>query len=137
MRVVFADTVYWIALANPQDSLFKIASDAARRFGPYRIITSEMVLVEVLNGLAGEGGLLRWAASALAQDVIDDQDTVMVPQSTSLFREALVLYQARSDKQWSLTDCASFLIMRQQKITEALTYDHHFEQAGFRALLRN
>src|SRR3954453_8028690 len=137
MRAVFADTVYWIALANPQDSLFKIASDAARRFGPDRIITSEMVLVEVLNGLAGEGGLLRGAASALAQDIIDDQDTVMAPQSTSLFREALVLYQARSDKQWSLTDCASFLIMRQQKITEALTYDHHFEQAGFRALPRN
>jgi predicted nucleic acid-binding protein len=46
------------------------------------------------------------------------------------------LYAARLDKQWSLTDCVSFEVMRDMRLTDALASDHHFEQAGFRALLR-
>jgi predicted nucleic acid-binding protein len=53
------------------------------------------------------------------------------------FPAALDLFRRRSDKNWSLTDCSSFLIMQKMAISEALTYDLHFEQAGFRALLRD
>jgi predicted nucleic acid-binding protein len=46
-----------------------------------------------------------------------------------------VFYESRPDKAWSLTDCISFVVMNQHGLTEALTGDHHFEQAGFTALL--
>ena len=55
----------------------------------------------------------------------------------SCFGTALALYQERPDKSWSLTDCASFLIMDQRQTTEALTHDRHFEQRGYQALLRD
>jgi predicted nucleic acid-binding protein len=61
----------------------------------------------------------------------------VVPQTPELFRDALALYGDRVDQSWSLTDCASFLIMEQRQITEALTHDRHFEQRGYSALLRD
>lgn len=64
-----------------------------------------------------------------------DAQTTVVPSSTSLWRRGLVLFAERSDKEWSLTDCISFVVMHEFELTEALTADHHFEQAGFVALL--
>jgi predicted nucleic acid-binding protein len=61
---------------------------------------------------------------------------VMVPASQELLDRGVTLYRQRPDKDWSLTDCISFVVMRERGITEALTADHHFEQAGFVALLR-
>ena len=61
----------------------------------------------------------------------------MLHDTSLQFREALDYYRARQDKEWSLVDCASILIMQTEGITEALTHDHHFEQAGFKVLLRN
>jgi hypothetical protein len=60
----------------------------------------------------------------------------VVPASTSLFDEALGMFHSHRDKEWGLTDCISFLVMRREGVMDALTSDHHFEQAGFRALLR-
>lgn len=136
MRLVFADTAYWVALIYSRDFLAEAAAKAPTRFGPFRIMTSEMVLAELLNELSARSERLRRAAVRLVQGTMDNPQTEIIPQSTALFQRALTLYSDRPDKQWSLTDCASFVIMNQQKITEALTYDHHFEQAGFRALLR-
>ena len=61
----------------------------------------------------------------------------VVPQTSLQFREAFDLYKNRADKEWSLTDCASFNLMKERGITEALALDVHFEQAGFVALLRS
>lgn len=61
----------------------------------------------------------------------------VVPQSRESFNRALALYKARPDKRFSLADCRCFDVMRQEGITEALTYDHHFVQEGFTALLRS
>jgi hypothetical protein len=59
-----------------------------------------------------------------------------VPASSGLFAQALDLYHQHRDKEWTLTDCTSFLVMRERDITGVLTGDHHFEQAGFTALLK-
>jgi predicted nucleic acid-binding protein len=60
----------------------------------------------------------------------------VIPASADLFEAGLRLHADRSDKAWSLTDCFSFVVMEQRGIRQALTFDHHFEQAGFEALLR-
>ncbi len=60
----------------------------------------------------------------------------IVPVSQKLFHGGYELYKARMDKGWSLTDCMSFVVMVEQQLSEAMTHDQHFEQAGFKALLR-
>lgn len=136
MRRVFADTSYWIALLNPRDSLHHRALSLSSSLGPVRLVTSEMVLTEFLNDLAPRGGLLRSAAVELVERLQTDPNVQVIVQSSDRFQEALGLYAARGDKGWSHTDCSSFWIMRENGVQESLTYDRHFEQAGFRALLR-
>jgi predicted nucleic acid-binding protein len=136
MRAVFADAGYWVAIGNSRDALHARATAVAEQLGEHRIVTTEMVLVEVLNGFSECGNYLRTKAAELVRVLIEDPEIEAVPQTPELFREALELYQNRPDKSWSLTDCASFLIMDQRQIAEALTHDRHFEQRGYRALLR-
>jgi uncharacterized protein len=62
--------------------------------------------------------------------------TTVVPFDSTLMNRGLALFASRSDKDWSLTDCVSFLVMNDRGITDALTADHHFEQAGFVAVLK-
>lgn len=135
MRTVFADANYWIGLFNPNDDLHGAAVRASQALGRARIVTSEMVLTEVLNGL-GKFQALRGRTAAAIDAIMSDPNTEVEPQSSILFREALVLYRQHQDKEWGLTDCASFVIMRRRGLREALTFDHHFEQAQFVALMR-
>jgi predicted nucleic acid-binding protein len=136
MRIIFAGTAYWIAIINPRDELHRVAIALSAEVGEHRIVTSELVLVEVLNMLSAYGSALRHGAVELVQTISADETVDLVPQSVPLFQSALALYRDRPDKQWSLTDCASFRVMEQRQIREALTHDRHFEQYGFRALLR-
>lgn len=96
-----------------------------------------MVLTELLNAFAERGTAFRHAATELVKRLRQDANTRIVPQTSAQFDEALQLYRNRQDKEWSHTDCASFRVMENDRITEALTYDQHFEQAGFKALLRS
>jgi len=95
-----------------------------------------MVVVEVLNALGSRGENVRVKAGESIRQLREAPNVTIVPQTSALFSEALVFYQGHKDKEWSATDCASFLIMRERGLTEALTSDRHFEQAGFTALLR-
>jgi len=96
-----------------------------------------MVLVEVLNGFSAEGAHFRRSVAVFVPKIIEDKVIDLVPQTSELFRDAFALYRDRPDKRWSLTDCSSFLIMDRRRIQEALTHDRHFEQRGYRALLRD
>lgn len=135
MRTVFADANYWIGLFNPKDALHEAALAASQGLSRTRLVTSEMVLVEVLNGLGKFTGLRAQTAAAV-DAIMADPNTEVVPQSAILFRESLSYFRQHADKEWGLTDCSSFVIMRQRGLQEALTHDHHFQQAGFVALLR-
>ena len=108
----------------------------SKQLGQVSIVTSEMVLVEVLNMFSGRGRQLRRLAANVVREITADATIQIVPQTRQLFEAALKLYQDRNDKDWSLTDCASFVIMQRQKITEALTDDKHYLQMGFKALLK-
>lgn len=79
---------------------------------------------------------MREAAATLASNLSSDPNVTVVPQTSLQFQEALSLYRRRGDKEWSLTDCASLLIMRDASMSEAFTHDRHFQQMGFTALLR-
>lgn len=136
MRTVFADTAYWIAILVPGDGLHSKAVEVSKGLGKHRIVTSEMVLAETLNSLSDYGSHIRKAAAELADQLREITSARVVPQTSIQFREALKLYALRDDKKWSLTDCASILIMEQEGISETLTSDHHFEQAGFAILLK-
>lgn len=137
MRAVFADSGYWIALLNPRDSLHHAATTLSASLGSLRLVTSEAVLVECLNDLAKRGENLRRAAVALVAELRSEPTVTIEPQSSLQFQEALSLYARRGDKAWGHTDCASFCIMGRYELSEALTFDRHFEQAGFTPLLRS
>jgi predicted nucleic acid-binding protein len=79
---------------------------------------------------------LRKSAIRLTHDLRNDSKTIIIPQTSEQFQQAFDFYQRRLDKGYSLTDCASMQIMRQLEINEILTFDKHFQQEGFSALLR-
>lgn len=135
MTRVFADAGYWIALLNPKDGLHAKARQVSGKLGRSRIVTSEMVLTEVLNAFAGKGEPLRTAACKLVEQIRSDPNAEVVPMTSNAFRQAMERYCSRSDKTWGLTDCTSFLIMEQKGIGDALCADRDFQQAGFSALL--
>lgn len=136
MQRVFADTGYWIALLNPRDDLHQSASAASQGYSANQIVTSEMVLTEFLNSFSDFGPRLRQAAARAVESLRTASQIAIVPQTSQLFQRALKRYADMTDKSWSLTDCASFLIMEDEKLTSALTHDRHFSQAGFQTLLR-
>lgn len=137
MRTVFADTGYWIALLNPHDELHERARQVSESLGPMCIVTSEMVLVELLNYYAKRGAAKRNAVVDLVRKLHENPNVIVVPQTSIQYKEGLDFYANRLDKSCSHTDCCSFKIMEDRRVREALTYDKHFEQAGFAALLRD
>lgn len=134
MTAVFADAFYYFALVNPDDR----AHDRAARFaGEYAglVVTTEWVLTEVADGMA-RPVRFRDLFLGLYAGLHTDAQVRIVPFSAELFAAGLDLYARRPDKEWSLTDCVSFVVMEREGITDALTGDRHFEQAGFVALLK-
>jgi predicted nucleic acid-binding protein len=135
MRRVFADTSYWIALVNPRDQLHAKAVSVTRQLSSITIVTSEMVLAELLNSFS-DAGPLRNIVGGMVEKLRDNRDVIIVPQTSEQFESALRRYQQAADKSWSLTDCASFQVIEAERIQAALTHDQHFAQAGFETLLR-
>ncbi len=133
MRTVFADTYYFIALLNPADSAHARAAAFTDGFSG-QIVTTGGVPTELADALARPN--TRLAAANFVQGLPSKKAMRIVWANDELFWAGLALYRARPDKEWSLTDCISFVVMTREGITEALTGDHHFEQAGFIALLK-
>ncbi len=136
MTQVFADTAYWIAILNRHDQLHSIAVQLSRKLQPSRIITTELILIELLNDFGSRNANLRSIAIRTVIALQGDPSVQIIPQTPERFQLAFSLYCNRPDKEWSLTDCLSFVIMSEYNIIGALSYDHHFVQAGFQALMR-
>jgi predicted nucleic acid-binding protein len=136
MKAVFADTSYWFALLNTRDTLHQKAVVTSRQLSAVQLVTSEMVFVELLNCLGSGNPRERRAVVSTIEGLGRSDSVIVVPQTPEQFAKALERYKQSADKNWSLTDCASFQIMETEHIDAALTHDHHFVQAGFEALLR-
>ncbi len=132
MRTVFADTFYFLALLNERDRAYALAADASRDFTG-RQVTTAWVLTEVADAMSARRNRAEFLG--LLDDLRRNPRVTIVPPTQKLFDRGVEFYAERSDKDWSLTDCISFVVMRDMDITEALTGDRHFEQAGFKALL--
>jgi uncharacterized protein len=136
MTKIFADTGYWIALLNRHDQLHQRAILLSQTLQPTTIVTTELVLIELLNDFGSRNTSLRAIAINTLEALQSDPKIQIIPQTPEHFQAAFSLYAQRPDKAWSLTDCLSFIIMSEQQITSALSYDQHFRQAGFEALMR-
>jgi hypothetical protein len=129
---IFADTFYFLALVHRDDAAHLRARTLSDELTE-PILTTAWVLTEVADAMAGPG--LRQVFLRLLETLKADPNCTIVPPTEALFEQGVKLYGDRADKDWSLTDCTSFVVMRQHGIMRALTGDRHFEQAGFQALL--
>ncbi len=129
---VFADTVFWIALMNDRDQYH---AEAVNRFKQLtgRIITSHPVLVEFANHLSKPPA--RESVARFIEALRQREDCLILFPTEHAWEQSWQIYKQSSDKSWSYTDCCSFVLMREQGLTRALTADQHFRQAGFEVLL--
>ena len=132
MKALFADAFYFIALLSESDQAHERA--AAFERGTDRLVTTAWVLTEVADAMSARRDRAEFLG--MLEGLRRSPHAVIVPPTQELFERGLALYAERTDKDWSLTDCISFTVMREMGITDALTGDRHFEQAGFTALLR-
>ena len=132
MKPVFADTFYFLALLNERDAAHPRAVTASRAAGLV-LVTTEFVLLEIADALCKPDQ--REEVLALWSVVQNDPAFRLIAATSELIERARRLYRECPDKEWPLTDCISFVVMQEERLSEALTGDHHFVQAGFRALL--
>lgn len=129
---VFLDTGYILAAINSADNFHGRAQSAASQVKP-PFITTEAVLIEIGNALSKR----RWRPVGVATlaRLQNASEIEIIPLDRPLLAEAIKLYSARTDKEWGLTDCISFVVMQTRGLTQVLTTDRHFEQAGFQNLM--
>ena len=132
MKPVFADAFFFFGVVNRHDQFHAEAIAAAQKHCGKQVTTG-WVLTEFADRLAESA--LRHLVTPFIRRLSKDPRVQIIEVSEDLFQRGLMLYEERGDKGWTLTDCISFIVMTDLKITDALTGDHHFEQAGFRALL--
>ncbi len=131
---VFADTFFYLALLNTRDAAHKTAHRWQQALNIREVVTTSWVLIELADAmhLPHERALVVRFITLLRAAV----KTRIVPASETLLGRGFALYASRTDKAWSLTDCLSFIVMADERLTQALTGDHHFVQAGYQALMR-
>jgi uncharacterized protein len=130
MTRYLADTWFFIAYAHRGDADHARAEGMWRTIDRGRFVTHDGVLAEFLTFFAESGPMLRSKAAQLVRSLPLHRVEV-VPQDRELFLKALNLYEQRRDKEYSLTDCMSMVVMRERGIKDVLTNDHHFRQEGF------
>jgi predicted nucleic acid-binding protein len=132
---LFLDSSFAIALSSTTDDYHARAKILAERIlaDKVALITTRAVMLEIGNALAKQR--YRKGAIALLQSLEQDPRVQIAPLSQELYDQAFQLYRERQDKEWGITDCVSFQVMRERGILQALTADAHFQQAGYEALL--
>ena len=135
MSDVFADTNFWVAITDPRDQWNGVALGAARLLAPRRLVTTDEVLTEFLAFFAERGRHFREVATLTVRSILQNRSVEVVHQTHDSFLTALLYYENRPDKGYSLTDCVSMSVLRARSLTDVLTNDEHFRQEGFRTLL--
>lgn len=135
MRAVFVDTFYWIARIDSHDQWHQRAKEASVSLAATPLLTTEAVLIGLLNYFSAYGPEMRRAVAHIARRILHDPRVEVLAQPRESLLAGLVLFEARRDKGYSLTDCISMQAMRERGLIDVLTHDHHFTQEGFVILL--
>ncbi len=130
---IFVDTLFVVALINQRDQYHQQASELADRLQNYPLLTTDAVLLEIGNALARN---YKDEAVEVIEEFFASDEVEIVRLTPQLFEQAFTLYKTHQDKAWGLVDCISFVVMKQAGVTQALTFDRHFVQAGFQTLIR-
>ncbi|HKB67720.1 MAG TPA: PIN domain-containing protein [Pyrinomonadaceae bacterium] len=133
MAEVFVDTSFVVALVNKNDQNHGLAMDLAGRLTGQGLVTTDAILLEIGNALSRN---FKRQSVEIIEEFLTSDDVQVIHLHPPLFRRAFDLYKSRSDKVWGLIDCVSFVVMKELGITDALSADKHFEQAGFNILIR-
>jgi len=133
MRQAFLDTSYVLALVLRDDEHHETAIQFQQQYRG-ELVTTDYVLLEVHDSLCQES--LRPLALSVTDRLLGDASVTIIRGSDSLFDRGRNLFRSRPDKDWSLTDCISFVIMQDHELREALAFDDHFRQAGFNTLTK-
>lgn len=135
MKRVFADTAYWIAITNRQDSLHDAAIRAHNDLGPgVQLVTTDEVLTEFLTAMSRMPALRKRATESVRK-LLDSSRVRVEPQTRRSFLKGLARHERRADKTSSLPDCISMEVMEAERITEVLTSDADFRREGCRILI--
>ncbi len=135
VKQVFVDTFCWVALANQQDQWHQPVRTLYIAQRNNYLVTTDEVLTEFLNYFSEAGNYTRKGTLQRVHSILQNERIQVVPQNRESFLAGMELYGQRLDKGYSLTNCISMNTMRQLGITEVLTRDRHFAQAGFAILL--
>jgi predicted nucleic acid-binding protein len=136
MNRIFADANAWIALNSKRDqwheTALKINKESLQN--GHRYVTTNFVLDETYTVLMMKVG--HYAAVDFGERIRATRTTQVIHITEAIEEDAWSLFRQYSDKDFSFTDCTSFVVMRQLNLQEAFTNDHHFEQMGFAVLLK-
>jgi uncharacterized protein len=130
---VFLDSAFLIALINHRDRFHGQARILGDAYDKVPVLTTDAVLLEVGNALSRG---FKHEASQVIQYLLGSEEAEIVRLDPALFDRAFDLYRSYRDKEWSLVDCISFVVMRDAGVTSVLTSDGHFSQAGFQILMQ-
>jgi uncharacterized protein len=125
---LFVDTGYVIALINPKDRYHEQALIWANRYDRHPVITTDAVLLEIGNALSR---IARQEAAEIIEYFQTAPEATVIALNPQLFAAGMRLYTRYQDKTWGLVDCLSFVVMEERQLSVALSFDHHFTQAGF------
>lgn len=131
---IFVDTLFIVALVNARDGYHARASKLADAYEYKSMVTTDAVLLEVGNSLARS---FKREAVEVIDSFFNSPEVEVVRLTPELWARSFKLYRSYLDKEWGLVDCISFTVMRERNLTAALTFDQHFVQAGFTALMRS
>jgi len=131
LNSLFMDTGFLIALVNENDQYHQKALRLADKFEGFPTVITDAVLLEIGNALAKN---FKQQATEIINDFYSSPEVTIIHLNPIFFKKGLELYQSYQDKTWGLVDCTSFVVMREMGISDVLTFDKHFAQAGFNIL---
>jgi len=128
---IFVDTSFVLALINERDQYHDQAGNLSHKFENSPLVTTDAVLLEIGNAMARD---FREEAVAVIKVLRGSEKVEVIEIGGRLFERGLEIYEKYNDKTSGLVDCISFVVMQENGITEALTFDGDFTQAGFIAV---
>lgn len=132
MTKTLIDTSFTVAVVNDKDENHEKSLQLAVDYNGKQLIVTDAVILEIGNYFSRR---YKKRCVEIIENFFASEEIEIVRFDERLFNKAFELYKSHRDKTWGLVDCISFVVMREHNITDALTSDKHFVQAGFRALM--